>query len=131
MLVLRHGSELRCKGIPPEPNLFLLCIRNRTMGRDKQCPPSNEGNRNCEALGTLEGDGNVSGVNAQAFIKPDIDSAPACFSSRCPDEPPFAPELCRTPHPCLLEPEHLVPFHAKLLCQQKSASGHTHTSLFS
>ena len=32
ILILRHGSELRCKGIPPEPNLLLLCIRNRTMG---------------------------------------------------------------------------------------------------
>ena len=50
---------------------------------------------------------------------------------RCPDEPPLAPELCRTPHPCLLEPKHLVPFLAKLLCQLMLASGHTHTSLFS
>ena len=56
---------------------------------------------------------------------------PACFSCRCPDEPLFASELCRTPHPCLLEPKHLVPLLAKLLCQLKSASGHTHTSFFS
>ena len=53
ILVLRRGNELRCKGIPPEPNLFLTCIRNRSMCRDKRSPPTKEGNRYCETSGML------------------------------------------------------------------------------
>ena len=62
--------------------------------------------------------------------RPQQPAQPGCLQScLCKRIPPR--ELCRTPDPCLLEPKHLVPFLAKLLCQLKSASGHTHTSFFS